>query len=198
MSWESLFPTAEWASERHPDLWFGQDGCWIKVQLKDAAKYSDQPGEVGSSVSALGGHWKKCLGRVQRETITGPNTWDVLGKEDVTAVPGSRPVTGTAGCFECWGLGQCCREGREKPRQRQAVRGVGLDQDVHPCRGQAWGSWAGEEDCGKEPRRPFLFHRDKKGRDVEDRVRLCFTGKSYTPRSSRNGSRAQLRIGGWY
>ena len=39
--------------------------------------------------------------------------------------------------------------------------GMGLDKDVHPCRGLAWGGWAGEEDCGREPRRPFLFHREK-------------------------------------
>ena len=73
--------------------------------------------------------------------------------------------------------------------------GMGLDGDVQPWRGQAWGSCTGEGGCGKEPRRPFLFQRDKKGRDVEGRVRMCFTGKSYTPRISRNGSWAQLRIG---
>lgn len=67
--------------------------------------------------------------------------------------------------------------GREKPPAGTGCAwdgptdGMGLDKDVQ---GLAWGGWAREEDCGKEPRRPFLFHRENKGRDVKGRVRLCF------------------------
>ena len=137
---------------------------------------------IGKSV------WGEFREERQRDLTTGPCRGRRMQPQSQTPDPSPQAAL----CAEA-SASAAGKAGRSRRRDRPCV-GWGWTGMCSPA-GAGLGKLRWEGGCGKEPRRPFLFHRDKKGRDVEGRVRLCFTGKSYTPRSSRNGSRAQLKIG---